>query len=280
LSQATTISWNIIRSCNYRCSYCTQYNDKLKGKKVENFEPFIFALEKLTLPLEVKFSGGEPFIFPGFLTLVQELCVRGITISVVTNFSAREHDLAKFIQITSGRLNVFSASLHLEFVVEKEFLQKCLWFLNLAREKQLDGNNFSFVVTLVASPGNLNRLIYFKELFQKYNINFKIQPLKHDGSIITYTEKEKEIIESLGGHNQTGVLMNNFRGARCLAGIKYFVFGPTGDVWRCYQAKKERKEFLGNILEGNFLPYTEARECPYDYCPCTVPIDRGMMSFV
>lgn len=266
----TIISWNINRSCNYSCSYCTQYDDKLKGKRVKNIELFLKALSSLEKAVEIKLSGGEPFLYPDFLALIRVLKEQGIYISVVTNFSSERDILKKFAQILGERLLVFSASLHLEHVKPEEFLQKSIWFKEQISEKS------SFVVTSVAAPRRLTELLRIKEQFDEKNIRFKIQPLKYNGSIINYTAEEKKLLLELGGHNNTGVLQNNFYGKYCAAGKNYFVFGPTGDVWRCYQSKKERKEFMGNILENSFSPYKEIRKCSYDYCPCTVPIERGM----
>ncbi len=268
---ATSVSWNINRYCNYKCSYCTQQDDKLKGQDVSDFRPFLDAFRQLIGPIEVKISGGEPFLYPDFLQMCREMRERHFYISIVTNFSAQVENLFDFLDVVGDLLQVFSASLHLEYADPGEFLAKALQF------KQKMAANSSFVVTSVASPRHLTELNKIGRIFLDHGVRFNLQPLKYHGSIITYTQKESEILNFFGGHNRTGKICNNFFGRPCKAGINYFVVGPTGDVWRCYQAKKERKEYLGNILQGSFMPYTEIHDCIYHYCPCTVPIERKMI---
>lgn len=276
------ISWNVNTACNYRCSYCTQRFLDDRGRWARDVPRFLEAFAKLPGQWEIKLSGGEPFVHPKFLELVAGLCQLGITVSVVTNFSASQADLDAFVETTRGRLGVLSCSLHLEYVALTDdqpgardtvsaFVERC------RRVQDRIVAPGSLCVTCVATRTNLPHLPALRARFADAGVTFKVQPEKQDRDVIAYSPAERDQLLALGGHNLTGQIAPGYHGLPCWAGSRYFILDDRGQAWRCYPARRFRREPLGNLLDGTFELRDEPLPCLYHYCNCTVPIERGMM---
>ncbi len=269
------ITWNINTTCNYRCSYCTQRFLDDRSRWLKDGPAFIKSFQKLPGRWEIKISGGEPFQHPNLLEIVQSLCDAGHAISIVTNFSAKREKIADFLVAAGKELRIFSASLHLEYVDTdeelKDFTERGVWL-----QVQLPTGG-SFNVTCVATRANLPRLESLAAHFRDQGIRFKVQPEKQDRDLISYTEQERDLITRLGGHNGLGELSHCFQGRPCWSGARSFTLDDRGHAWRCYPARRYRRQYLGNFLDSSFMLARGPSPCLYAYCNCTVPIERGMM---
>ncbi|KIG15075.1 putative Fe-S oxidoreductase [Enhygromyxa salina] len=275
------ISWNMNTSCNYRCSYCTQRFIDDRGRWAADLPRFMAAFAALPGAWEIKLSGGEPFVHPGFLEAVAGLAKLDFVVSVVTNLSASQAKLADFMQAVGPQLGVLSCSLHLEYVdiddrpdqrdTLSAFIDRC----SFARDHAPAGA--SVCVTCVATRANLAALPRLRERFAAAGLTFKIQPEKQDREVIAYTPGERQALVQLGGHNLTGSIAPDYAGQPCWAGARYFVVDDRGEAYRCYPARRYRTERLGNLLDGSFTLAPLPAPCRYRYCNCTVPIARGMM---
>ncbi|MCB9797120.1 MAG: radical SAM protein [Alphaproteobacteria bacterium] len=263
------VSWNMNTTCNYRCSYCTQRFVDDRKAWARDLPRFIEAFAALPGDWEVKLSGGEPFRHPGFLDAVEALVAAGLRVSVVTNFSASREALARYAQATAALPGVLSASLHLEYADPEAFLEKALWFVGL--------HQGAFVVTCVATRETLPRLAELQRRFGEAGVSFKAQPEKQDRDVIAYTPAEREALLALGGHNGLGHIDPDLSGRPCWAGARYFIVDHRGEAYRCYPARRYRQEHLGNLIDGSFSLFGDARPCAYRYCNCTVPQARGMV---
>ena len=262
-------SWNMNTTCNYRCSYCTQRFVDDRGQWAKDLPKFIAAFARLPGDWEIKLSGGEPFRHPDFLGAVRALAAARRRVSVVTNLSAPAGELAEFADATRARPGLISASLHLEYAEPDAFL---------ARVRELAAQHAGrVVVTCVATRANLPRLPELRTQFSAAGVTFRVQPEKQDRDVIDYEDGEREQLVQLGGHNDTGEIAPSFAGQPCWAGARYFVADHRGDAYRCYPARRYRREYLGNLLDGSFRLRAEPEPCRYDYCNCTVPQQRGMV---
>lgn len=263
------VAWNMNTTCNYRCSYCTQRFVDDRRQRSRDVHAFVAGLVALPGDWEVKLSGGEPFRHPRFIEAVQGLAAGGVTVSVVTNFSDKREVLRQFADITAARPGVVSASLHLEYADVAEFVEKAAWFADLYAG--------SFNVTCVATRESLPVLEGLKRRFELAGVRFKIQPEKQDRDVIAYSAEERVQLVALGGHNATGRVAPSFSGLPCWAGARSFILDHEGHAWRCYPARRQRTEYLGNLLDGTLRLHEQAQACLYAYCNCTVPQERGMM---
>lgn len=261
-------SWNMNTTCNYRCSYCTQRFVDDRGQWAKDLPRFIDAFAKLPGDWEIKLSGGEPFRHPDFIPTVRALAEARRRVSVVTNFAAPLDELDAFVDATRARPGLISASLHLEYAGPDAFLAKVL---------AVQASGARIVVTCVATRANLPRLEAFRDHYAAAGVTFRIQPEKQDRDVIDYAEPERDQLVRLGGHNGTGEIAPSFAGQPCWAGARYFIVDHRGEAYRCYPARRQRREHLGNLLDGTFRLRPDAEPCRYAYCNCTVPQQRGMV---
>ena len=263
------VSWNMNTTCNYRCSYCTQRFVDDRSQWARDLPRFIEAFLGLPGDWEVKLSGGEPFRHPGILELAAALTDGGVRVSVVTNLSADTGVLEGFARATEARPGLLSASLHLEYVDAAEFLDKVSWFSGLYAGR--------VVVTTVATRAVWPRIPELVRLYGARGVVLRVQPEKQDREVIDYTPAETEQLLAWGGHNGTGHVAPNLAGRGCWAGARYLIVDHRGEAYRCYPARRYRREHLGNLLDGTLRLRMEPVPCAYSYCNCTVPQQRGMV---
>ena len=273
-----TIEWQVAGACNYDCSYCIQSRRYRRGRPAE--AQLLRALSFFaTLPgvWELKCSGGEAFAHPLFMNLVVPRLMQDTPhhISVLTNFSASRRALMEFARLTRGRLNVFSASLHLEYDDAKAFAEKAAWFVGM-----LDPN-VRFVVNQVVLPGKEAAAQRSKQTIESHELRWFPQLYKTNGGVARYPNPRRllPLIGKTPNARQANVAPS-YRGRRCWAGIDYFVVDKDGDAYSCRTAKRNGEGKLGNVFEGGAKLWQQALPCPYNICPCTVPANRGMIEGV
>jgi len=273
------VSWNINTACNYRCSYCTQRHKEDRGRWSRDTPRFLAAFGRLPGRWEIKLSGGEPFVHPTLEEIVAGLAALGHRISVVTNFSARQEKLDAFVRAASGRLGVFSASLHLEYVREVgEFIERARWMqARMLAHAAPTLPRPHLCVTCVGTRENLPRLRALAAQFGAAGVVFKVQPEKQDRDVVPYAPEDEALLLELGGHNHTGAVRHDFQGRPCWSGARYFILDDRGEAFRCYPARRYRIERMGNFLSEQFRLADAPAQCLYRACNCTVPISRGMM---
>lgn len=278
--QEGVISWNINTACNYRCSYCTQRFMEDRGRWSRDTPRFLAAFARLPGRWEVKISGGEPFVHPTLTEIVGGLAGLGHRISVVTNFSASAAKLADFVRAGGGRIGVFSCSLHLEYVQDIAAYARKARELAAALLQAADPAlpPPSLCVTTVATRAALPRLRELAGEFAAHGVPFKLQPEKQDGAIVEYAEGEAQLLVQLGGHNRTGAIAHRYAGRPCWSGSRYFILDDKGLAYRCYPARRNKTERLGDFLDPGFRLLDGPTPCRYPLCYCTVPIERGLMS--
>lgn len=269
------ISWNVNTACNYRCTYCTQRFKEDRGRWSRDTPAFLAAFARLPGRWEIKLSGGEPFVHPTLLEIVEGLAALGHRISVVTNFSAPREKLAAFVEAAKGRVGVFSCSLHVEYVDDVSvFAEKARWLqeaLDARHDPTLPRPHVN--VTTVATRAVLPRLEALSQLLP----SFKVQPEKQNRDVVEYDSDARSLLLKLGGHNLTGEIEHHFEGRPCWSGARYFILDDVGEAFRCYPARRYRVERMGSFLDPGFTLAEEAQPCRYASCNCTVPIARGMM---
>jgi MoaA/NifB/PqqE/SkfB family radical SAM enzyme len=263
------VSWNMNTTCNYRCSYCTQRFVDDRKQWARDLPAFVMAFSALAGDWEVKLSGGEPFRHPDFLAGVRGLVEGGLRVSVVTNLSSSQQVLADYLRITAPRPGVLSVSMHLEYVDVDEFIAKVGWLAS--------AHDGPVVTTCVGTKALLPRLAVLQRRWNDAGLKLLVQPEKQDRDVIAYTAAERETLLTLGGHNGLGQIDPNLNGRACWAGSRYFIVDHRGHAYRCYPARRQRSEYLGNLLDGTLRLTLDASPCRYGYCNCTVPQGRGMV---
>lgn len=82
-TQITSICFRVTRACNLRCSYC-QAPPNAKQLSLSELSNALKSL-KYHGTRRVKFTGGEPFLYHGILSLVEQCRALGMEPTIVTN---------------------------------------------------------------------------------------------------------------------------------------------------------------------------------------------------
>ncbi len=279
-----TVEWQVCGRCNYDCTYCIQSRKTRVGAPEEDIiQGVIQSFASLPGVWEIKMSGGEPFAFHGLMKSIIPGLVQQTPhlISMLTNFSAPEKILRSFCEQTGDRLRITSASLHLEHVEVDTFLNKALAYQEMRAKHN---PHSSFVVNSVLVPGRLPDQFVIKEALEEAGMRYFPQLMKIKGGVYPYDRRDKERIEELTGASHHPREVNrapSYRGLHCEAGVWYFVVDQRGEAYMCRTAKRfaemTPEAYLGNLAQGTFSLRKKGGPCDYDICPCTVPVNRGIV---
>ena len=273
-----TVEWQVAGACNYDCSYCIQSRKYRRGRP--HREQIASALDFFaSLPgrWEIKCSGGEAFAHPLFMAaIVPGLMARtDHNISILTNFSADTATLHRFAELTRGRLSVFSASFHIEYVQAAAFAEKLAWFVDLLEPEA------RVVINQVVRPGRLEEAAKCRDVFERAGLRWFPQLYKEKGGVAEYADEAglRALIGERPGPRAANIAPS-YLGRMCWAGVDYLVVDKDGGVWSCRTAKRGGEGRLGSAFDGTAKRWTSPSPCPYTICPCTVPANRGMIEGV
>lgn len=276
-ARSPTVEWQVAGACNYDCSYCIQSRASRVGQpSADDVERFLAFFEALPGRWEIKMTGGEPFAFKGFVDRIVPGLVERTphVLSVLTNLSAPLSILARFAELTRGRLGIMSASVHLEHVDAEAFADKA------AAVRAMLDPAASMVVNGVLVPGRLDAALAAKRAVERRGLRFFPQLMKVKGGVHEYDVEDAALVRHMTGDAPSPREANmapSYRGHLCWTGVEYFVLTQTGDAWSCRTARRHGQGYLGNALAGTVRLRDRPEPCPYSICPCTVPANRGMI---
>jgi len=188
-------NWEPSYECNYKCSYCSvrveHAGEKVNYLSVQQWKDIWDKLFDDYGSAHIRFSGGEPFVYPNFIELINMLSEK-YTMDVTTNLSFNiEHFLKN---VKPGEVSI-SASFHPDHITFEDFLQKIMI---------LNKNGFPSDIAYVAYPPNLKDLQGYRALCKEFNILLKVIPFQGEYGgkryPINYTSEEKSLLEE-GFHN-------------------------------------------------------------------------------
>lgn len=275
-------NWDIIYECNYRCSYCIfwqeeQYKQRYPYVEIDKWKEIWDNIFEKYWCCHIRFSGGEPFVYPNFIDLIAMLSQRH-TVDVTTNLS---FDIERFLNKIKPEGITLSASFHPEFVEIDKFIEKVLF---------LNNKGFPTSVAFVAYPPYLENLEQYKSATEKIGTIFKIIPFigEFEGKKYpqSYSDQQKKILEgaAISTESQSQKEINTqwvnqetskdiFKENRfCRMGQMYAKIFPNGDVTRCCHHESEK---LGSIFNDDFRLLDEPKVCDLDSCPCWKPMIVG-----
>jgi hypothetical protein len=215
------------------------------------------------------------WVIPGLIDRTSHL------VSILTNFSAPLPVLERFCEITGDRLRITSASFHPERAKIEEFVEKAVAYRAIRdRRNPLS----SFVVNAVLVPGRLAEHLAIRDRLRASELAYFPQLMKIKGGVYPYSREDRELIERITAGSCDPHHVNrapSYRGLHCEAGVWYFVVDQHGEAFSCRTGKRFMEENgrarLGNIAEGSFARRSSGGPCPYPICPCTVPVNRGIV---
>ena len=262
-----SFNWDITPVCNYRCPYCWFYGKWVEMKKqnlsipVTELEDFWTVMHKRYGQIKIAITGGEPFLYPGFIDLISALAKQH-KIEVVTNLSWAVKTLAERISPSNIKIH---PSFHPLFADFAEFTDKLI----LLKEQGLAQNP-----SYVAWPPQVAAIKYYADKFKKCGVEMFVQPFFGEYKGVKYpegyTDEERKMIMPYLGQRggkpfQTEAIRT--KGKLCYAGCSYGVIHSDGEVLRCGGMQSQDAK-VGNILDKNFNLLKEARPCTSEICPC------------
>lgn len=270
-------NWELTHECNYQCSYCQTWSDTVETPKIYSVDEWKKVWDRiydLYSSCVVRFSGGEPSVYPNFVEMVGVIS-QNHSVDVTTNLS---FDTDNFLKKVKPGCVAISASFHPEYNKIEDFLKKVLI---------LHHNGYISTICVVAYPPFLDKLGHFKKTVESENIMFKFIPFtgtyKGKEYPKEYTGKERELMEMTAKttKDETGKKLNenwvdwnaNKRdsdegvktGKICFMGVMYAKIHTDGRVTRCCG---EGSQFLGNIVAPDFKLLDEPLPCDVEHCPC------------
>lgn len=259
LNYNKSMIWNMTRNCNFQCSYC--YFPHTNGKITDpvSTDTLLDFLNNKNARWLVGMTGGEPFIYPDFVSLCEQV-TQNHYIGVDTNLSLSTQiaDFAK--RISPSRVNDIYASLHIE---EREKRNAVPQFIE--NYHTLADAGFTIKVNYVLHPLMEDRYAADVEFFKKNGVPITPRPFKGIYNSLKYPQNYSANIKSIfASHPGAGTKMVfNFRGVDCKSGHSFIRMEPDGTILRC----PGDRTVLGNIHNDVSLN-AGATPCAVDRCPC------------
>ncbi|MEZ0575564.1 radical SAM protein [Halodesulfovibrio aestuarii] len=251
--------WNMTRNCNFQCSYC--YFPHTNGKIINyiSIETLLRFLNKNNNSWLVNMTGGEPFLYPNFVSLCEQLTQKHY-IGVDTNLSlsAQIKEFAK--RVSPSKVNDIYASLHIEERERKNAVPQFIQNYHI-----LASAGFAIKVNYVLHPSLEKRYPDDISFFKENGVPITPRPFKGIYNNLKYPQNYSQTIKNIfTSHPAAGTKMVfNFRGIDCKSGCSFIRMEPNGTIFRC----PGDRTVLGNIHD-NVTLNAGATPCAVDRCPC------------
>jgi len=273
--------WQLLNTCNYRCTYCFFSSDIL-GEKLKTCAAahrWGDAIDSTSLTWLLHMTGGEPSAYQDFVELCARLTARHF-ISLNSNMTNRAwEDFSR--SIDPSRVAFVNAGLHLE---ERERRKEISSYLR--NIEALSSRGFLVLPSLVATPTALHRFEEAIELLRPLALFPVPKAIRgaHEGNwypygysaadrklFLTYSNAAKSFyrdklkeLPTIDVFHDDAILYGEptFKGLWCEAGHKLVKIEPNGDVYRC----SPDSGVIGNLLDGTFKRDDGPSRCETSYC--------------
>jgi organic radical activating enzyme len=231
-----TALWFITWKCNYKCPYCWETD---RSSPFLPYDKLADAWNRLR-PGLLDITGGEPFLQPGFISLLERLDTGG-RVAITTNLS---QDMMPFVErISPVKVTSMTLSVHPTQAMSLEhFIGRCLL---------LKHRGFWITVNFVMYPEQMHQAAYYKRRFDELDIRFHVDPYgQQSEKKFQYNEHELQLLSSMAEEDRKGFFSTGVRPVRCSAGLNHLLALPNGDVYRCLSDHINNRGLLGNLFSG------------------------------
>lgn len=195
--------WHITYECQMLCEYCivtgpdraSDTRDKKTRSLPVPIDDMVKVVDASGLSFYFSLMGGEPFLVPNIVEVVQRLTERHY-VGANTNLCAVPRHFWK--SINHDRIGNFHISLHIYPLERKNLTQD---FID-SFKTMVDAGFNRYNITVVAHPKVIDRIDYYRELFGRHGIAFKLIPMLDGGGAVkgkvypeSYTSDELKLIE-------------------------------------------------------------------------------------
>jgi MoaA/NifB/PqqE/SkfB family radical SAM enzyme len=285
------ITWEIMNTCNYRCSYCSPELHSGKGampsyETALDFFKYIDTNVNFNQKL-LSLTGGEPTLWPKLSEFLSNL-PKTYMVEIVTNGS-RTIRWWKELFEKNKNIDRISLSVHLEFADKDHIIEVCKTIHNECILTVMILFNIDFLEKATDIAESL------KELNLNVSMRFKPIVLKQQQrSNSNYLDQHREVIKSLNYNKSkskkklpvaSDFIVNgevktihwandliaanehSFVGMFCEAGKKRLYIDHTGKIYgaTCLTA---RKNVIGSIDNYLKVVWPNGLICDSNLCPC------------
>jgi MoaA/NifB/PqqE/SkfB family radical SAM enzyme len=255
--------WFLTWRCNLRCAYCWEVQRIVKGElEPDPFRPaeeWTAAWNRL-LPGMLDITGGEPFLQPNFLEMLEGFDDR-IRVAITTNLS---RDMTEFVQrISPEKVVSMTLSLHPT--------QKLNFDHFLGRALMLKNRGFNLTVNYVTWPEQLWLIPKYKDIIESEGLRFHVDPYAPTPHYpYEFSEAEKTFLRQYVGEDRASHWFGEVDKApvKCSGGFEHINVMPGGEAYRCIGDKVWNKPSFGNIFDPEFALNEDWTRCAdYHRCP-------------
>lgn len=270
LSAPVTITWEVTLGCNLHCDHCLSGSGPGHQRPTElttdEAKAFIAELDEMDV-FQVNIGGGEPFVRPDILELLEELTDRGISTCVSTNGTQLDEETLDrleamdplFLQVSMDGLRAENDAIRGDGVFD-EVVE------TLAR---LESRDIGTTVNTVVTRQNVYDLPDIYDLAEEHGAGLRLNRFRPSGRGEETWDQfrlERAQIEYLHGWleerpdvrtgdsffylNALGEVRNNTL-KRCGAGSMTCLVDPVGDVYPCAFTQWDDLA-SGNVTEDGF----------------------------
>ena len=254
--------------CNLNCGFCLNSFDKnfnRKGFEEISGKKWVDALNKIESHPEVPitFSGGEPFMHPDFIYIINNL-KEDLNIDILTNLFFDRSRLERFIsEINPERIKRDAPYASIRVSYHPEQMGNGEKLVNNVKKMQEAGFDIGIWSVLYPSPKQLSAINQMQFRCKDAGIEFRIKEFTGEYKGELYGDYSKYINCSFQSKTRD-----------CVCKTSELLIGPDGKVYRCHRDLFSEEFPIGNITNSNFQIENKFRKCnKYGKChPCDVKV--------
>lgn len=259
--------WFTTMACNFKCKYCWEVQAQHFGDfKAEKFKPakeWIDAWTRLK-PGVLDITGGEPFLQPGLIDIIEAIAANGTRIAMTTNIS---HPLLDFVKrIKPSQVFSITASYHpTENGTRDQPMNENVFVGRLLLLREF---GFDFTVNIVAWPEQLWLIPKYIAMCKVHKFRYHIDPYSSMAYYPwTLTEAEKSALRQWVTPGRA-IDRKDLGPVSCSGGIDHISVQPDGTAWRCILERQQLINKIGNILDADFKLMDKPLVCNQQFnCP-------------
>lgn len=259
----------LTRKCNLRCKHCLN-NSGVEISKALSQEQMIELIKKLADSglQEVRFTGGEPLLFPKIIEIIKIARDNGLFVSIGTNATLIDENFAKKLKeagLKKAIVSLDGTEEKHDFIRGKGNYQKTIKAIKLLEQEEIDVR-----INSVIMRSNMEDIIKFAKQMHKNKTKLFIRRFIESGRGAslennTLDKNDYEYVkEQLGEEIKSNKYVNGhylrndeeisyrielpFKYTEgCKAGARALIISPDGDIHLCGFLAAQGFPAIGNV---------------------------------
>lgn len=288
-----SVSFVITHKCNFRCKYCSSFNQKEEELSTREIKQMLSELKKAGL-FRLGITGGEPLLRKDIGEILEYAKRIGIQTTLVTNgfLVSKNISLLKHLNLLIVSLEG-PKEIH-DKIRGKGTFEKAIEAIKLAKEKNSD-----VWIETVLTKGSAEKLDFLIQLSEELNCKILFQPvfnyplaadktfidqlspdkeeyLQLIDNLINFKKKGKKIVGSYSYFNWIKQNWPNQVYPRCKAGKLFASISPSGKVAPCHFLLNA-KDWPNGTEVGFAEAFKQLRDNACKGCFCNSYIETNLL---